>query len=304
MSKYLNVRKLKIVKPSKSIILSGKNKRGRSAGIARSKRVDEALAASNLDVGESDLALFRRMFGLGKVNLPDRSNEQLRALAARLHQLLEEERIEIAREVHDSLGGSLTGMGMDLANLKSRLAESLKPSLKDSIAAQIDRLSADVEGLMEQVRSLATKLRPPVLDELGLAAAMAWLSEDFERRSSVQCELDLDPRVEVGDDELATAVFRIYQEALTNVARHANATKVLVRMFQDRGRLLLEISDNGRGITVGKGNRSLGLMGMRERAFAHGGTIDIKGQAGRGTTLTVVIPQQKRAQNEQEKRNP
>jgi len=276
------------LKPSENINLPRKERRILSTAV-RKRKVQKSSIPSSKDTIKAELARFRGVFNLGKGG----TSEQLRAMLTRLHQMLEAERIELAREVHDSLGSSLTGMGMDLANLRKRLVEGVEPSLKDSVFGQIDRLSRDVEGLIGQVRALATKLRPPVLDELGLAAAMAWLTQDFERRSAIRCKFELDPDLEVKDGELATAIFRIYQEILTNIARHSGATTVRARGQMNRKGFCLEVSDNGRGITEGERSESLGLLGMRERALMFDGEVRIEGRAGKGTTVSLVIPNRK-----------
>lgn len=278
------------MKPSEKVSLPREKRRILSSVVVRKRKVNERLSPSSKDTIRAELARFRGMFEKGKGIPSEEATEPLRALLTRLQQMLEEERIELAREVHDSLGSSLTGMGMDLANLKKRLVGCVQPSLKDSIVEQIDRMSHDVEDLIGQVRSVATRLRPPVLDELGLAAAMVWLTRDFERRNAIRCEFELDPDLEVENGELATAIFRIYQEILTNIARHSGATAVRARGQIDRKGFRLEVSDNGRGITKGEQNKSLGLLGMRERALIFDGEVEIEGRAGKGTTVRLIIP--------------
>lgn len=220
----------------------------------------------------------------------ENSREQLRALSARLQEMLEKERVEIAREIHDALGGGLTALRIGLANLENRCLKSDSPDLEEMVVERIGRLSRQVDELIGQVRMVSTKLRPPVLDELGLTAAIDWQTREFQERCAVECELRCDVRLEVADAGLATAIFRIYQEILTNVARHSSATSVRTRLWRDGKSICLEVSDNGRGITEGEQSKSLGLLGMRERAHLFGGTVRIEGRAGRGTVVFLSVP--------------
>ena len=215
------------------------------------------------------------------------SRENLRALAARVESVREEERTRIAREIHDELGQALTGLKMDLTWLTSRLQESQVPLVEK--AESMFRL---IDETVQTVRKIATRLRPGVLDEVGLAAAIEWQARDFRMRSGIRCSVTLPPGGINLDQERSTAAFRIFQELLTNVARHASATRVDVLMRLDEANLILEVQDNGRGISeTDLGNpKSLGLLGMRERALPFGGNIDIVGGAGKGTCAKVSIP--------------
>jgi PAS domain S-box-containing protein len=215
------------------------------------------------------------------------SRQELRALAARLQTVREEERTRIARELHDELGQALTGLKLDLAWIRSRLA-GREPELADCLLALMGR----VDGTVEQVRRIATELRPGVLDLLGLVAAIEWQAQEFGRRTGVVTDLDIRSDQSPVDDTRATTIFRILQEALTNVARHAAASRVTIRYVQTRESIRLEVADDGRGFSVGDraGGESLGLLGARERAIACGGELEIDGQPGRGTTLRVRVP--------------
>jgi signal transduction histidine kinase len=212
----------------------------------------------------------------------------------------EQERIRLAREVHDELGQALTGLKMDLAWIQRRLAEAQGQQERGWLTGRLAAMTALVDSTLAAVRRIATELRPGVLDELGLAAALEWLVEGFERRTGIRCHLLLGPgdlrHLERGR---ATAVFRIAQEALTNVARHAEATEVRVRLCVDAADVSLEVADNGKGIdrTGGPpGPASLGLLGMRERAAHFGGELTVLGAPGAGTRLTARLPQEPAAQ--------
>jgi signal transduction histidine kinase len=213
---------------------------------------------------------------------------ELRALTTRLELVREEERTRIAREVHDELGGALTGLKMDLTRLR-RQAEA------QDIAAVLNQAQVMLKLLdstVKTVRRIATDLRPGVLDDFGLVAAIEWQLQDFQTRAGIECtftttleDLPLPP-------EAATAVFRIFQETLTNVARHAQATRVTVDLKLDGDQVLLSVEDNGRGIAPDDvfGNKSLGLVGMRERVHLLAGQLEISGAPGQGTSVWVRMP--------------
>lgn len=215
------------------------------------------------------------------------SHEQLRALSIYLQHVREEERTRIAREVHDELGQELTGLKFDLSNLGVRLPRDQR-QFQDPVKAMLGQIDA----IIQTVRRISTELRPSVLDDLGLAAAIEWQTHEFQTRTGLQSRVTLDVRSPVIDQELNTAFFRIFQETLTNVMRHANATKLDVRLAEEGGKLVLEVKDNGRGISAAQtaSTRSIGLLGMRERAALLGGEFHICGVAGKGTSVTVRIP--------------
>ncbi len=216
-----------------------------------------------------------------------RTSEALRALSARLQQIREEERGRIAREIHDELGQALTALKLDLSWLAEGLPDSQQP-----LRAQIHALSRRVEETIRAVRRIATALRPSLLDDLGLVAALEWQAEEFRRHSGIRLRFASTLRDARLDRDLSTSVFRIFQEALTNVARHARATSVEVRLEERSGRLLLEVRDNGRGITESErsGRGALGLLGMRERALALGGELEVTGSPRGGTEVRLVVP--------------
>jgi PAS domain S-box-containing protein len=213
------------------------------------------------------------------------SSEQFRNLAAHLLSVREEERTRISREVHDELGQSLTAVKMDLAWLAGRLPRRNGEMLK--------RIRATVQladSIIQSVRRISTELRPAVLD-LGLAAAVEWQVQEFQSRSGVRCKVRLLIR-EVVTSTASTAMFRIFQETLTNVGRHAEATRVEVVLQKQQDRLVLLIHDNGRGFDQVDPSlsKSLGLLGMRERAAILGGQVNISSAPGKGTTVAAWIP--------------
>jgi signal transduction histidine kinase len=213
------------------------------------------------------------------------SSEQYRNLAAHLLSIREEERARISREVHDELGQSLTAVKMDLAWLAGRLPRSDGEMLK-----RIRSTGQLADSIIQSIRRISTELRPAVLD-LGLAAAVEWQLQEFQARSGVPCKVRLLIR-EVVPSNASTAMFRIFQETLTNVARHARATRVEVVLQKQRDRLVLLIHDDGRGFDQADPglSKSLGLLGMRERAAILGGQVNIVSAAGKGTTVTAWIP--------------
>ncbi len=216
------------------------------------------------------------------------SEENLRALAGHLQSVREEERIHIAREIHDELGQALTGLKFDLASFA-------KGFESDDARMRVDKqhgLGIAIDRIINSVRRIASGLRPEVLDEIGLAAAFEWQSREFQRRTGIRCLVVIDPNFVDPDKARSTALFRILQELLTNVARHANATRVNVSLVEGRRALELSVEDNGRGIRDNEieSPRSLGFLGLRERVLAFGGVIDVKGDEGKGTKVSVIIP--------------
>lgn len=214
------------------------------------------------------------------------SREQLRALTGHLERIREEERTRIAREIHDELGQALTGLKMDLSWFAARLPS--QPALADKSAAMLKLIDSTVHA----VRRLSTELRPAILDNLGLIPAIEWLAQEFQKRTGVTCEFTTDNEELTLDEQRTTGLFRICQEALTNVTRYAQATAVRITLTTDGGPITLRIHDNGRGITdaEARGTKSFGLLGMRERARLLGGTLEIRGEKDAGTTLTVRVP--------------
>ena len=220
-----------------------------------------------------------------------RSFEQLRALAGRLQSIREEERKRVAREIHDQLGQALTAIKIDLSSWVRELpAEDKLPSKRSAAILKL------VDESIHTVRRISTELRPGMLDDLGLVATLEWAGEDFQARTGTTCRLDLPHEDIAVDPEWATAIFRIFQETLTNVARHADASAVEVRLAKENGDLTLEVHDNGKGIPSDKimNIKSLGILGMRERAMLLGGELSISSPPGSGTTVRVRIPDPRR----------
>jgi len=215
------------------------------------------------------------------------SHEQLRALSVYLQSVREEERTRIAREVHDELGQALTSCKLDLSWIASKLPPELK-SLVDKARA----LTAHIDSTIQTVRRISSELRPGVLDHFGLVAAIEWQANEFQNRTGIKC--DVRSRIEEPlDQELITTFFRIFQETLTNVIRHAGATQVSVDLKETDGRITLEVRDNGRGIARNEifNSRSMGLLGMRERTELLGGVFQIGAlPRGKGTRVRVAIP--------------
>jgi signal transduction histidine kinase len=194
--------------------------------------------------------------------------------------------VRIVREIHDELGQSLTCMGMDLAFLDKQIDSENKQA-----AARVAALVELVKDTIRCVRRISSELRPSILDDLGLGAAIEWLARDFEARTQIPCAIDVPEDLSLPFD-LATPLFRICQEALTNVTRHASATSVTIRLDCSDTQISLTVKDNGRGITEEEIKRhgSLGLLGMKERIAILGGVLDVKGQPGQGTTLAIRMP--------------
>jgi signal transduction histidine kinase len=220
-----------------------------------------------------------------------RSHEELRALSERLRAVREDESTRMAREVHDEVGQALTALQMDVAWLAKKLGAS-GARKSESFAAKLRSMAESIDQTIAAVQRIATELRPGVLDELGLEAATEWYVREFEKRTGIACRIRSNLGAASVDSERATAVFRILQEALTNVARHAGATRVQVQLTADPKQLLLEVRDNGGGIVEDRvaDSRSLGLVGMRERARFLSGDVSIRGDPNHGTLVTVAIP--------------
>jgi PAS domain S-box-containing protein len=215
------------------------------------------------------------------------SREQLRELFAHLQSVREQERTQIAREIHDEFGAVLTGLKVDLSSLEKKM-----PAEREVVQ---ERLRADlelVESAVQIVRRISTELRPSVLDHLGLTAAIEWQIKEFGNRSGIHWDISIDIKDAGMDRDMSTTVFRIFQEALLNIMRHAEATKIHVNLKESDGFLILDVIDNGKGIPEEKltDPHSFGLMGIRERVQYLGGVLEIKGIMNKGTTVTVKIP--------------
>jgi signal transduction histidine kinase len=217
-------------------------------------------------------------------------SEQLRALSARLQSAREEEGARIAREIHDELGSMLTGVKWDLEEISKMLSTSPGESQLAVLREKVRSLIKLTDISVSTLRRIASELRPSVLDDLGLAPAIEWQAQQFEARTGIVCECSLE-NIELSAEQ-STAVFRIFQEALTNVLRHARATRVDIKMNKENGYFVLTVSDNGMGMKDGEvaGTDSLGFLGMRERAHLIGGDVDITSGAGQGTVVSLRVP--------------
>lgn len=216
-----------------------------------------------------------------------KSGENLRNLAIHLQSVREEERKNISREIHDELGQVLTVLKIQTSLLEKKISPD-HPELKEKFIS----ITNIIDSSVESVQRICEKLRPGILDDLGLSAAVEWQANEFSKRTKINCILDL-PDVEIIlEPEKKIAIFRIFQEAITNAARHSNANKIYVNLKLANDKLFLSIKDNGKGITQNQVNNphSLGILGMKERALILGGNLVIKRTMGSGTLVNLEIP--------------
>jgi PAS domain S-box-containing protein len=221
-----------------------------------------------------------------------KSHEELRMLANHLQNIREEERNHLAREFHDQLGQSMTAIKMDLSFLLRTISDEKKDVQRKLIVEELQSMQKLVDETSQLVWTIIMELRPQMLDDLGLVATFEWEAQQFESRTGISCEFKSSAGDIQMDSKKSIALYRIYQEALTNIAHHAKATVVKSVLRRDKEVLVLEIKDNGCGITFDKQSKpkSFGLIGMRERAMALGGQLEISGIAGEGTTIIVRLP--------------
>jgi signal transduction histidine kinase len=216
-----------------------------------------------------------------------RSGEQLRHLASYLQDVREQERTRIAREIHDDFGQSLTILKMDLSWLKKHMIQD-----QPQVQSKIDAMFKVIDASLQTLHTVSSELRPVILDDFGLESAIEWQAEEFQNRTGVQCRVDSS----VGDLDLtkeqSTAVFRIFQETLTNIMRHSGATEVKVRLENNGDTLILEVADNGRGISEAEiaNSQSFGLLGIRERLYPLNGQVEFIGHPNNGTRVIVRVP--------------
>jgi signal transduction histidine kinase len=268
--------------------------------VSRRLAVGDLKARTGLRHGSSELGQLAKAFDDMALALERRENEheqaeahirdsreQLRRLSVHIQTVREEERTRIAREIHDDLGQALTALRIDLSWMGRRLLADQAP-----LQQKIQSIAKVIDSTMETVHRLSSELRPGILDDLGLAEAIEWQAEEFQNRTGIACE------VQVGCEQIhltreqSTAIFRIYQETLTNIARHAEAKTVLVALEVHDRNLTLMVGDDGRGITEEQISRpdSYGIMGIRERVLALGGEVNFEGVPGSGTKVVVSIP--------------
>lgn len=260
----------------------------------------KSLEAAARQIGEGDYSVRVKPGGSAEVRGPieafntmaTRVEEllvQLRKLGGRMKEIREEQNKSIARELHDSLGGNLTMMKLGL----SKLAE--EAGCEHPCQHKIQSLLELSDSTIHLVRGLTTALRPSMLDSLGMMPTLQWYAEEFSRMTGIHCHVDLCQGANCSKEH-STALFRVVQEALTNVARHAEATRVSIQACEEDGKLIIEIADNGKGFQEGvlhrkvNGTGSFGLIGMRERTQYMQGEIDISSVPGTGTTITVSVP--------------
>jgi two-component system sensor histidine kinase UhpB len=227
--------------------------------------------------GEPDVAALAEAFN----EMLDRLESERRESARQALRVLEGERSRIARELHDEVGQTLTGVMLQVEGLAARIPDDLNE--------QLDELRETARRGTEDVRRIARRLRPESLEDLGLQSALAALATAFGEQAGIR----VDRRLEAGlplNEEQELVIYRVAQEALTNVARHAGAKRVELRLERVGDRIRLTVRDDGRGITTSARNSSHGIRGMRERAMLIGADIEIDGSAGRGTTITLSIP--------------
>jgi len=222
------------------------------------------------------------------------THAQVRSEARRAERAAEEERRRIARELHDEFGQALTGLKIDLAWCGMTLTQSPAPTGVGDLLNKVQVMLGSVDALMGSVRATAAALRPAILDDLGLVPALECLITTVQHRTGARCTIDVDPELSAIPlpSEVSSALFRIAQELLTNVMRHASASQVHLRLYQDGDRVTLEVSDNGKGITPERMGRpcSFGIRGMQERASILGGHFHIVGTPGVGTTACASVP--------------
>lgn len=223
------------------------------------------------------------------------SHEQLRNLSRHLQNIREIESTKIARDLHDVLGQDLTALKFELAFVKKKLDKlSDNETLKSELITKTDSMAKIVGNTLDTIRKITSNLRPTVLDDIGLVSGLEWLCIDFENRTGITTKLTSSIEGIKITDELSTTIYRVVQEALTNVIRHANATEVKISATREISSIRILIKDNGRGITAPQIQRtqSFGIVGIKERALSHNGTFKINGKPGDGTTVSVALPLQ------------
>lgn len=221
-----------------------------------------------------------------------RSKNELREFAAVASSVREQEKSRVARELHDELAQALTALKMDLLWVKERM-----PAGQEQLLSKLEAMRVMLDGTVAATRRISADLRPLILDDLGLIPAAEWLVQNFTQRTGIHCEFGFDPPGLELQDPHATAVFRILQESLTNVARHAQASLVNVTLDANDGEIMLRVRDNGRGFAIGDPRKpnSFGLVGLRERAYLLDGEISVDTAPGKGTLIEVRIPMRQTA---------
>ena len=221
-----------------------------------------------------------------------KSHEQLRNLSAHLQSAREEERSSIAREIHDELGQVLTALKMQLSLMPTKIEKASKMEIRLKLLKEIESMSKLIDNTVQTLRKIIEELKPEVLDESGLMEAIEWYLKEYQSRTGIKGEITSNFRKFELNKDRSRAVFRIFQESLTNIARHAGASHVMISLNKKSGNFLLTVVDDGKGIPRSKifDSKSIGLIGMRERALFLGGNIQILGRPGNGTKIILKIP--------------
>jgi PAS domain S-box-containing protein len=245
--------------------------------VTKRKKLEEALKRSH---EELELQVIARTSELKT------ANDRLRNLAAHLQSIREEERTNIARDIHDELGQTLTAIKMAFSWILDKYGDHKE--IFDKSNSMLDAINATILS----VKRICTELRPSILDHFGLVAALQWQANEFKNRSGIECKYSSEPDDIELDKERSTVLFRIFQEALTNVLKHANASKVTARLIRKDDHVILEIADNGIGITDEQLSKlqTFGLIGMSERVYPWGGKVEITSEKSGGTTVKVIMP--------------
>jgi signal transduction histidine kinase len=249
--------------------------------------IKNAQQADDLEKSKYELKLARDNLEL---KVAERTSD-LRALTAHIQNIREEERKQISREIHDELGQSLTNLKLDLFWLNKSI-KGINGGNKAVVFKQVNLMTKKIDTSIKTVRKIATQLRPSVLDNLGLVAAIKWQLKEFQTMTSLDCEFKEYIKTLNVPQDLSTTIFRILQESLTNIARHSEAKKVVVKLKKDKKILILEVEDNGIGFDdkVFTNSKSLGLLGMKERATILGGDFKIQSQKSNGTKTILKLP--------------
>ncbi len=225
----------------------------------------------------------------------EETTKRLRALSSYQQKVREEERLNISREIHDQLGQDLTVLKMDLSMLSKHTIknhENRNDNNYSDITDELKKMGLYIDDIINKVRKISTELRPDILDKLGLIEAISWHADEFEKRSKIKCICNLVDSEITLSPEKSISIFRIFQETLTNVARHSGATEIKIDLTIQHGWMVLRVNDNGRGITESEIEKSssLGILGMRERVLILGGVLNINGEKNKGTIIDVKLP--------------
>ncbi len=212
-----------------------------------------------------------------------KSKKQSRDFATHLNNELEDERARIAREIHDEFGQQFAGIKMGLSSFK-KISTSDK-----TFENKVNSMSKDVDNIIQSLKKIATGLRPGILDTLGLVPSIEWLAKEFEAKRNIKCKLELNVKKQKFEEKVSICFFRICQEALTNISKHANASEVTISVKQNKNELILKIADNGEGFSIDNPEKpfSMGLIGMRERAQIIGADLQIVSKKKLGTTIQL-----------------